>query len=137
MTPPSSRNVAVYIPGRGEIIKTLGGPDAFIAQNTPEGASVIEAPAGLAEHLFMVDESGPAPVVAPRPAFGFALPTEVALGAVLSFPAPPGAELLLDGELAGLADGEGLEVEFASPGRYLFEVRLWPYVPLCRRVEVD
>ena len=137
MIPTTSRNVAVYVPGRGEIIKTVGGPDFFIAENTPEGCAVIDAPAGLNEHLTMVDESGPAPALADRPAFGFDLPSSLELGAVVTLAAPDGAVLLVDGETAGVADADGLEIEFASPGRYWVEVALWPYVPLRCRIEVD
>lgn len=133
---PSSRNVAVYVVGRGEILKSLGGSDAFIALNTPEGCAVIDCPHGLNEHLTRVEET-PEPHLVAREPFAVALPDEVDLGAVVTLPAPVDAEVLIDGVLMGAADEDGLEVEFASPGRYLVEIALWPYAPLRKRVRVD
>jgi len=136
-TSSRSRHVAVYIVGRGEILKTLGGSEAFVALNTPEGCAVLDAPLGLNEHLVMVDESGPEPVLVDRPTFGLILPEAVDLGEVVALAVPAGAALVIAGEPAGEADEAGLEIEFASPGRYWVQVELWPYVPLRARVMVD
>jgi len=132
-----TRNVAVYVVGTGEIIKTLGGAASFIAQNTPEGCAVIDAPLGTAEHLVMVDETVTPPVLVPRPLLPVALPAAVELGAVLHLDVPSGVGVRVDGEAAGEADEVGLEIAFASPGRYLVEVHGFPYAPIRQRITVD
>jgi hypothetical protein len=132
-----TRNVAVYVVGTGEILKTLGGAPSFIAQNTPEGCAVIDAPFGTAEHLIMVDETASPPVLAPRPVLPVVLPAAVELGAVLHLAVPAGVCVRVDGEDIGEADEEGLEIAFASPGRFLVEVHGFPYAPIRQRITVD
>lgn len=132
-----TRNVAVYVVGSGEILKTLGGSDQFIAENTPAGCAVIDAPLGLNEHLNRVDESSETPTLVARTGFAFELPSEIALGAVVALDAPAGAVLAIDGEPMAEADDDGLEIEFASPGVFWAEITLWPYAPLRQRIRVD
>lgn len=133
---PTSRSVALYIQGRGEIIKTLGGPADFIVANTPAGCAVIDCPPGLNEHLIRVEET-PEPHLVPRAAFGAVLPATADLGSILSVGVPAGAEVSIDGIAMGAADEDGIEIEFSSPGHYLVEVTLWPFSPLRQRITVD
>jgi hypothetical protein len=132
-----SRNVAVYVVGTGEILNTLGGQDAFIAMNTPEGCAVIDCPQGLAEHLMRVDEEADPPALVARSELAVDLPDAVELGDVLALDVPAGIAVHVDGHLVGTADEEGVEIAFEAPGRFLVQISGFPYAPVRKRVTVD
>ncbi|MBP7704208.1 MAG: hypothetical protein KA105_02845 [Caulobacter sp.] len=128
----TTRRVAIYDAATGEIRRVVTGPQSVITANIAGGEAALDVDGRVESDLTYVVDGA----LTARPTFGFAVPATAAPGDVLTLSAPEGAVLHVDAVPATTADGEGLEIELATPGAWRLEIACWPYVTLRQIVTV-
>lgn len=118
---------AIVKTATGEIRARITATESAAERNLREGETLLNIEAGedIAGQTHYAQEG----VILERPVLALEEPTAgvVPEGGAVEFVLPDGAEVHIDGELAGEAAGGGIAIEFPIAGQYDVEVRAFPY----------